>query len=57
MFRMEFETENEAFSDGNAAAEIWRILREIASRVASGYTSGKVRDTNGNSVGTWEVEP
>ena len=40
------------------AAEIARILRDTADRVAAGRNTNKLRDANGNTVGSvyWERE-
>lgn len=60
IFKFEIETENAAFKYG-AAGEIRRILDDVVDRVGevveNGRSdSGKLIDTNGNSVGTWAVE-
>lgn len=55
MFRIEFDTDSEAFDDGLDAEESARILRDVARKLSDGHTSGKVRDVNGNSVGTWKL--
>lgn len=56
MFKMKFTTENAAFAGGNGQAEMARILRELADKIAAGYGRdgyGIVRDINGNQVGTY----
>jgi hypothetical protein len=53
-FKVEMSTDNAAF-DGDAGAEVARILREVAGEVAGGKTDGKCRDINGNSVGKWSL--
>lgn len=56
-FEMTFNTDNDAFADGNRAAEIARILTEVADALRSdgmaAFTGGviRVRDYNGNRVG------
>ena len=50
-FRLEFETDNAAFEDGNGEAV--RLLLQVAARVQAGETEGLVRDINGNLVGAW----
>ena len=52
MFNLNLETENDAFKR-RPLAEIARILRETADRVANGTDEGKIRDLNGNTVGTF----
>lgn len=54
MFKLEFSTDNEAFSS-YGATETARILRKIAKRIEAGDLDGKVLDINGNSVGTYEL--
>lgn len=57
MFTMTFKTENAAFADGDMAAEVARILKEVAAQIEFGaQMSGTVRDANGNRVGTYELE-
>ncbi len=64
MFRLEIETGDAAFEENEAAQrEIARILREVAESVEgwSGYASaeysGRIKDVNGNTVGTWQYTP
>jgi hypothetical protein len=52
-----FDSEgNEAFKNGNQAAEVATILREIVTKVESGRTSGNIKDSNGNHVGKWAMK-
>ena len=53
MFKLEFETGNAAFDE---TEEISRILRDVARRIETGATSGKIRDTNGNAVGSFSFD-
>ncbi|USN14348.1 hypothetical protein KABACHOK_05350 [Brevundimonas phage vB_BpoS-Kabachok] len=55
MFKLEIETGNAAFDDGDKAYEIARILRALADRVENGDEAGSVRDVNGNKVGSFDV--
>lgn len=55
MLKIEFETDNAAFGDGNATYETARILRNIADRIKGGATEGGAYDFNGNHVGKWSV--
>ena len=54
-FRIEFDTDSAAFDDGLDAEESARILRDVARKLSDGQTSGRVRDANGNGVGTWKL--
>jgi len=51
--------DNAAFEDGNAGAELARILGELAAKVSRvEITPGRgwdLFDVNGNKVGTFEV--
>jgi hypothetical protein len=55
MFKLKFNTVNDAFLNGNYAKEIARILADVAAKVASGQRDGIIRDINGNKVGEWEA--
>ncbi len=57
MLTIEIETGNEAFADGNEAAELARILRGAAWMIENGYTEFKLHDYNGNRVGYCEYAP
>lgn len=54
--KIEFETDNAAFDDGNGPTECARILEKIARRVGQGAEEGGIMDSNGNRVGSWSVE-
>lgn len=51
---VEINTENEVF-EGNEHEETMRILERVVERIRNGETGGKCMDTNGNSVGVWEI--
>lgn len=52
-FTLEIDCDNAAFTgeDGDADMEVAMILRNAAERVEAGRNSGKLLDSNGNSVG------
>lgn len=54
MFKLEFDTDNDAFGN-DPSNETASILRELADVIASGHRSGVARDRNGNTVGTFEL--
>ena len=54
MLTIRIKTSNAAFQDGNREAEIARILRELAERIESDEYPAKLKDVNGNTVGTVE---
>lgn len=55
MFKLSFSIDNAAFHEGYGREETARILKETAQKVEEGYNSGKIRDINGNTIGSWEV--
>lgn len=61
-FRLTIETDNAAFEDENLLPEVGSILKQTAKRLERIHEagmrsgSGKVLDSNGNTVGTWELE-
>lgn len=55
MFKLKIETDNAAFTD-SPKAEIARILRETADKLESGVFVNKLRDYNGNTVGSVDYE-
>ena len=55
--RIEIETGNAAFDD-SPTTEIARILRDLAKRFErDGIPPERLRDINGNTVGTVTIEP
>ena len=54
-FTIIIDTENAAFED-TPNEELARIIREVAQHLDRGYTSGGVRDVNGNRVGSFEFD-
>lgn len=58
-FKLEIECDNGAFRY-RPASEIARLLRDVATRVSrdgeGALDVGKVRDTNGNTVGKFWTE-
>lgn len=55
MLEITIRTQTDAFAEGCGPYEAARILREIADRIETGRTDGKVRDLNGNTVGQWSI--
>lgn len=56
MFTVRIDTDNDAFEDGyGGLAELGRILNKIRERMALGDESGVCIDSNGNTVGGWEL--
>ena len=52
VFTLTIKTDNAAFED---TGELPRILRIVTSCIEEGFESGKVRDINGNTVGTYTL--
>jgi hypothetical protein len=51
-FEIKIDTDNAAFGDGNLFGEISRILGEVSEGMAEGFTPEKLKDVNGNTVGS-----
>jgi len=57
MFYVFFERDNDSFiGDSNKEKESAKILRELADRVEKGDKSGKIFDSNGNSIGIFGIK-
>ena len=54
-FTLTIDTANDAFT-GDPTAEVARILREATRRVVIGVTEGRLKDANGNTVGTFSLD-
>jgi hypothetical protein len=59
-FYVEIEMDNDAFGDesedeNDYSHELARILRELAKKVGDGDGCGRIRDINGNTVGSFGV--
>jgi hypothetical protein len=52
-FKLEIEMGNDAMQD---ADDLAGKIEYVAVRVRAGYTTGKVFDANGNSVGHWVLK-
>ena len=53
--KIEFSTDNAAFND-DAGLEIRYVLQSVALNITAAYTSGPIRDSNGNTIGAWSWE-
>lgn len=64
MLKIEFSTRNSAFQEGSeedhsatvSGFAVAEQLHKIAELVAEGATYGNVRDANGSTVGSWELD-
>ncbi len=56
-FRLEIQTDNDAFVGITGPTEVARILHKVESQVTYGQTQGTVMDVNGNTVGSWSMDP
>ena len=52
-FSMEINTDNAVFDD---PYELPTALEWVARKIEAGADSGKVLDSNGNTVGSWSIE-
>lgn len=48
-----FNVDNAAFHDGGGSTAIAHVLEQVNEQVAKGDGWGRLRDPNGNVVGTW----
>lgn len=55
-FDFRIDSENAAFSGGEGAGEVARLLRQTAERLEQGQECGRLTDYNGNGCGTWDAE-
>jgi hypothetical protein len=63
-FSLTIDTDNAAFQDGQASQEVARILAQLADKLQRGAFAddlreadgAKLRDVNGNTVGSVQVE-
>jgi hypothetical protein len=61
MLTIRFTTDSAAFTDGAEPCvclpcESARILRDIARKIELGQYHGKIRDGNGNTIGTYHLD-
>ena len=47
------EMDNAAFTENDD--ELAQLLLRVDRRIKGGYTEGRLRDTNGNTVGEWRL--
>jgi sugar phosphate isomerase/epimerase len=55
MFTLNIDTGNAAFDEDEPNIELTRILREVIGHLNAWDTEGKIRDLNGNTVGSWKL--
>ena len=52
MITIKITTDNAAFEDNGKDQEVYNILQEMADNWPRAASTGKVRDSNGNTVGS-----
>ena len=52
-FTLKIESEDQAMTD-YPIEEMTEILNDLANQLNNGSGSGKIHDSNGNSIGEWE---
>lgn len=58
MFELKIETDNAAFEgDVERVVEITRLMNLVSLRLSDGEIEGKLRDINGNTVGSYTYTP
>ena len=53
---IQIKLDNSAFEDECLSSELHNVLSAISFKIAQGQTSNKVYDSNGNNVGTFNIE-
>ena len=56
MFRMEIDTNDDAFYGRDKIVEICRILKECIKNLCDGCEEHNIHDINGNYVGEWKLK-
>ena len=52
---LNFSLDNAAFDEA-PEKEAQEILTAIGQHVVDGHVSGKIRDVNGNTIGSWQTQ-
>lgn len=52
---LNFALDNAAFQDGQEPEEIAFVLDSVSRRIKDGRTEGQCMDSNGNTVGRFEI--
>lgn len=47
---------NNVIFDNNLEFQTSQILKQIAFRIEKGETFGTIQETNGNTIGKWEIK-
>jgi hypothetical protein len=55
MFTLTITTDNAAFEE-DARGEVARILRTAAAAIEAGRDTARLRDANGNTVGSFDLD-
>jgi hypothetical protein len=55
MLKIEIDTNNEAFNYPHGNNEIKTILMEVIKKIETGRIQSFLLDSNGNTVGRWEL--
>lgn len=54
-FKLGFSMDNDDFSEF-PEIETSMLLKAIAQQIEDGMTFDRIQDTNGNTIGKWEIE-
>ena len=54
--KIHFETDSAAFDDWNKLGTISDTIKVVAYKILNEETSGIIRDINGNTIGTFNIE-
>ena len=53
--KLEINLDNSAYEDEGIGWELGKAIDYMVSDIGLGLTRGKVRDSNGNTTGHWEI--
>ena len=54
--KITFNTDTAAFEQYGMAFQTRHIFLDILGEIECGFTSGIIKDLNGNKIGKWEVQ-
>ena len=53
--KIEFNIDNDTFKENGLSIELYQIFATIQTKIALGYADSKIKDTNENIIGQWEI--
>lgn len=56
VFNLTIKMDNDAYHDQPVQYELIENLKSVIARIENSHDWGKVKDSNGNTVGEWAIE-